>query len=152
MTAGVHHVTVVTRNACRLATLLVETLHLPVLGTVSVPFAEAAELFGWTAGPDPLVSTLFGSGATGLVEVVDYPEAASQSSQGLPPVGVYQLSFGVRDLDGVLAACAGRVDETAGPVQLCMQGSSVRVATVRVGGVRIQLTEVTTAPTEEESS
>lgn len=151
--AGVHHVTVVTRNACRLMTVLVDGLELPVLGTFSVPFDEVAGLFGWTKGPDPVVSTLLGHGSAGLVEVVEYPDASGQdrSGEGVPTVGAYQLAFGVRDLDQVLAACAGLIDEMNEPRELLVRGALIRLATVCVGGVRIQMSELSTDRSQEDN-
>jgi catechol 2,3-dioxygenase-like lactoylglutathione lyase family enzyme len=140
MPSGLHHASVATREHDRLVGFLEAALGLGRLATVTVRRSEVAGLFGWPDGDGTLRSSVLGSGHHGLLEVVDVPDAA-EWDRALPTAGVFQLSFVVDDVSGVLRrAAASGADAVAGPRTVDLGGTPVEVGVVDIAGLRLQLT------------
>lgn len=137
--AVVHHVAVVTRDGDEVARFLTEvcgmTGETPVYdGGDAHSRGLVAALAGCT--PDeagPARASLIGTGRAGIVELFDWPDGP-----GAPEPGLLLLSFTVKDLEPILAACRRLGVDCEGPFRAMAGNLAVNCFFARVGGLTFE--------------
>lgn len=142
MAMAVHHVQVLTRDKGVLLSFLENTLEMKRQADIEMPCDKVAELLRRTVTTGTVRSTIVGSGSYGLVEVVECLEATDRPEEDPPATGALQLAFLVADL----ARCVDEARElgavhVVGPKAITTSGRDVRIASLELAGVRIQLSE-----------
>jgi hypothetical protein len=142
MVNAVHHIQVLTRDSQVLVHYLETTLDMDRQADIEMPRSTVAELLRWTVTEGQVRSTILGSGHRGLVEVVDCPEAGDPDPADRPTVGASQLAFAVPDLTRCLdeARRLGAV-HIVGPKTFTQGAGELRIASLELAGVRLQLSE-----------
>lgn len=142
MPNAVHHIQLLTRDREAIVAFIEDSLGLVRQLDMDVPLADVGELLGLDGSDGHVRTALFGSGSRGLVEVIEWPDAQSQSGEHLTVTGALQLAFTVDDLDRCLTD-ARRLGASGivGPVTVHMMDAGLSIATFKLGGVRFQLSE-----------
>lgn len=136
-----HHVTIAIQDETEVVRFLSDILGVEVVASEAVPANGLGPLFSGSRHTG-VTSTMLGSSACGLVEVVSIPSMSSPAECTYGG-GIRGLSFSVKDVDTVVASArmAG-FDVPGEPERLRFGGHDVRVAVVVVSGVPMQLTQV----------
>ena len=142
MADAVHHVQVVTRDREVLVRYLEDTLEMKRFADIRMPRTTVDDLLHCTPTDGWVCSTLLGSGPSGLVEVIECPEALDHPAYTEPMVGTLGIAFDVPDVARCVEAAHGLgAQHIVGPKTLSLGSGEIRVACFELAGTQIQLSQ-----------
>jgi catechol 2,3-dioxygenase-like lactoylglutathione lyase family enzyme len=137
MPRALHHVVCATTDAPALIEFLTDVVGMERRTDIVTSGHGTETLLGWPY-VEQVTSTILGSGAFGLIDVLHVPEELADRI----PVRGAVLSFGVRDVEVPLARCRERGMAVNGPVHIDSDDVEFLEASVRLGDVWIEFLQV----------